>query len=122
MPDVDLRDWGYAPGDYYTFCRACGERFVGDKRAWRCKGCAETQRPIKAPPVKDWLIRKNGLFYRPDRSGYTADVIYAGLYTEDEAKAEAHKEPHTMSAVHVSQFADQISEAGHMVTRFEKLI
>jgi hypothetical protein len=38
---------------------------------------------------RDWLIRKRGYYYRPDRAGYTASWHEAGRYTEAEAKAEA---------------------------------
>lgn len=36
-----------------------------------------------------WVVRKRGLFYRPNSPGYTADVFKAGHYTEADAKAEA---------------------------------
>jgi len=51
---------------------------------------------------REWLIRKRGYYYRPDRAGYTASVDEAGRYTEREAKAEATIEPRIMSAVHQS--------------------
>ena len=66
----------------------------------------------------EWLIRKSGYFYRPERSGYTADPVAAGLYTEAEAKAEAQIEPDTMSAHHASEYADQIRRARTDVARF----
>lgn len=49
---------------------------------------------------REWLIRKRGYYYRPNRAGYTASVAEAGRYTEAEAKAEANIEPKIMSAVH----------------------
>ena len=55
----------------------------------------------------DWLIRKSGYFYRPNRAGYTAHVERAGRYTEAEAKAEARVEPEKISAHHVSEFPAQ---------------
>jgi hypothetical protein len=39
-PVFDLRGGGYAPGDYICTCEACGIRFQGDKRAFKCKRCA----------------------------------------------------------------------------------
>ena len=66
----------------------------------------------------EWLIRKSGYFYRPNRSGYTQDVAAAGLYTEDEAKAEARVEPETISAHHASEWSDQIRQARENVSRF----
>jgi hypothetical protein len=37
---IALRNFGYAPGGYWVHCNDCGEKFDGDKRAWRCKSCA----------------------------------------------------------------------------------
>ena len=34
-----------------------------------------------------WVIRRNGMFYRPNYSGYTKDIVYAGLYDERSAKS-----------------------------------
>jgi len=34
----------------------------------------------------DWIIIKNGAFYRPGAAGYTNNILYAGAYTEEEAK------------------------------------
>ncbi len=69
-------------------------------------------------PRREWLIRKSGYFYRPDRSGYTKDVIAAGLYTEAEAKAEAAIEPDCMTAMHASEFAAPIRAARDLLDRF----
>ena len=55
--------------------------------------------------TRDWVIRKAGYFYRPNRSGYTAEISAAGRYTEAEAKAEASIEPWSMSAHPASEFA-----------------
>lgn len=41
MDDADLRDYGYAPGSYRCWCGMCAYGFDGDKRAIRCKSCAE---------------------------------------------------------------------------------
>lgn len=67
---------------------------------------------------REWFIRKNGYFYRPDRRGYTKDVIGAGLYTEAEAKSEAAIEPDCMSAVHASEFAATIKAGRALLARF----
>ena len=36
----DLVKRGYADGKYVCSCRKCKGTFMGDKRAWCCKGCA----------------------------------------------------------------------------------
>lgn len=36
----DLVKRGYADGKYVCSCRKCEGTFMGDKRAWCCKGCA----------------------------------------------------------------------------------
>jgi hypothetical protein len=69
-------------------------------------------------PKREWLIKKNGYFYRPERSGYTRDVIAAGLYTEGEARAEAAIEPDCMAAIHASEFAVPIEAARELLSRF----
>lgn len=51
----------------------------------------------------EWLIRKNGYYYRPNKRGYTSSVFEAGRYTEDDAKSEAAVEPDTMTAIHISE-------------------
>jgi hypothetical protein len=70
--------------------------------------------------MEEWLIRKNGLFYRPNRSGYTAYPFDAGLYTEDEAQAEARVES-SISAHHASEFAADIQRVQNSVARFHFL-
>lgn len=64
-----------------------------------------TTREEQRDVVRDWLIRKNGYFYRPNRCGYTQEVIAAGLYTEAEARAVALVEPESISAHHISEWA-----------------
>ena len=34
-----------------------------------------------------WLVRLGDLWWCPDRCGYASGVLYAGVYTEKEAKA-----------------------------------
>lgn len=70
---------------------------------------------------RDWLIRKSGYFYRPDFSGYTQEVVAAGLYTEAEAKRESQIED-TISALHVSEFRSEIENVRDLVRRFNGLI
>lgn len=55
----------------------------------------------------DWVIRKAGYFYRPNRAGYTSDIREAGRYSEVEAKREAEIEPWHMSAHLASEFEPQ---------------
>lgn len=41
-PDwLHLKPYGYAPGGYMSRCRECGATPTMDKRAWRCRPCAE---------------------------------------------------------------------------------
>lgn len=39
-----------------------------------------------------WVIRKRGMFYRANRQGYTNNIEAAGIYTREEAEAEARVE------------------------------
>jgi hypothetical protein len=66
---------------------------------------------------RDWLIRKSGYYYRPDRAGYTSDWHKAGRYTEAEAKAEARVES-SISAWHQDSIRpdEPIEIADGMVT------
>ena len=40
MSEQELKQHGYADGDYHCYCQKCGGRFIGDKRAVTCKSCA----------------------------------------------------------------------------------
>jgi hypothetical protein len=51
-----------------------------------------------------WVIRKRGMFYRPNRAGYTSRITEAGRYTEAEARAEARVEPESISAHPASEW------------------
>lgn len=56
---------------------------------------------------REWLIRKDGYFYRPNCQGYTTRKIEAGRYTKEKAEAEAAIEPWHMSAVHQDEVPDE---------------
>lgn len=71
-----------------------------------------------AAEKREWFIRKNGYFYRPDRAGYTQEPAAAGLYTEAEARAETRIE-RTISAHHASEFAPDIRHMRDLVQRFD---
>lgn len=60
----------------------------------------------------EWLIRKDGYFYRPNCQGYTTHKHEAGRYSEAKARAEAAVEPWHMKAIHESEWPDdQVSAA-----------
>jgi hypothetical protein len=59
--------------------------------------------------TKDWVIRKNGYFYRQNRAGYAASVVEAGRFTEAEAKAEATVEG-SITAHHITEFAPSMKD------------
>jgi hypothetical protein len=47
---------------------------------------------------REWVIRKRGYFYRPNRAGYTSNINEAGRYTQAEATAEERVEPMLITA------------------------
>lgn len=55
---------------------------------------------------REYLIRKNGYFYRPNRSGYTMEKVAAGRYTKEEADREAAIEPANFTVLHESEVPD----------------
>lgn len=55
---------------------------------------------------REWLIRKSGLYYRPNRAGYTDSKAAAGRYTKAQADWEASVEPWHMSAIHQDDVPD----------------
>ena len=59
--------------------------------------------------MDDWVIRKRGYFYRPNRAGYTSDIAAAGRYTEADAKAEAMLELEHISAHPLSELFAALS-------------
>jgi len=58
------------------------------------------------PEPLEWLIRKSGYFYRPNKRGYTSSLHEAGRYTESDAKSEAAVEPNNMTAIHIRELKD----------------
>ena len=66
MESVDLRPFGWAPGDYSGRCRVCGKNSMfdndietRDKYAWNCKSCAmklyeDYNTKINAPMICDY--------------------------------------------------------------------
>ena len=55
---------------------------------------------------KNYFIKKSGLYYRPNSSGYTEWTHRAGLYTKEEAEA-CEKQTHgDCEAVKVSDVAN----------------
>jgi len=49
-----LRDYGWMAGDYDGLtCPACGKKYSGDKRCWRCKQCATEMKEQSVTPSKD---------------------------------------------------------------------
>lgn len=55
---------------------------------------------------REYLICKNGYFYRPNRAGYTMEKAAAGRYTKAEAEREARIEPHNFTVLHESEVPD----------------
>jgi len=55
---------------------------------------------------REYLIRKNGYFYRPNRAGYTLEKVAAGRYTKSEAEREARIEPENVAVLHESDEPD----------------
>ncbi len=92
---------------------------VRDMDGWRLSSAQETRvHPedsclIGGDCDHQWLIRKRGFYYRPNRAGYTSSAAEAGRYTEAEAKAEAAIEPAIMQAIPLSQAMDEVAHSCH---------
>lgn len=67
---------------------------------------ATTNTVKHTPDAREWLIRKDGYFYRPNCQGYTTSKFEAGRYTREKAEAEASVEPWHMKAVHQDEWPD----------------
>lgn len=51
-----------------------------------CPKCADDH-----PPMTDlYVIKKNGVYYRPGRCGYTSNINEAGQFTLEDAERETH--------------------------------
>lgn len=91
-----------------------GEKWLGDYRPTPAADVAELV------GRHEWLIRKNGYFYRPNRSGYTMEKVAAGRYTKAEADAEASIEPENFKVLHESEIPDA-PEVEQLKTRLAAL-
>lgn len=73
-------------------------------------GRLEIVKPLFSPRdvsgAREWLIRKDGYFYRPNKSGYTTKKHEAGRYEREDAEQEARIEPWHMKAVHQDEWPD----------------
>ncbi len=72
--------------------------------------------------LRDHFIRKGGYFYRENKSGYTGDVLYAGLYTKEDAQREAAIEPENMRAVPVTDYLDEIEKIRRNLLRLNSAL
>ena len=61
--NLDLRQFGYAPGDYYCKCSSCRTVFVGAKRSTRCFSCALTAHG--RPDEDDIEVRRPARMFAP---------------------------------------------------------
>ena len=72
---IHLKEFGYAPGDYMMHCRDCKQEVIGvDKRALRCKDCAENLYKNKPAPAPFGYLCDWG----NDKDGGTNQVFYYG--------------------------------------------
>lgn len=82
---LTLLDFGYAPGVYAFHCLDCDQEDIGDKRAIRCKTCAQKAlSALKASPRREPEIMDihspvgSKLIFSFPRNGYPSDVAEAG--------------------------------------------
>lgn len=68
-------------------------------------------RMIDDDAPRQWLIRKDGYFYRPNFRGYTTAKHEAGRYTKADAEREASVEPWHMKAMHEDEWPDDPTSA-----------
>ena len=83
---------------------------IGPRR-WQTGGyikMASDQNPAAEP--LDHFIKKDGYWYRPNKCGYTKDIIAAGRYTKADAELDAGIEPCCMRAVPLSSFRQPMDE------------
>lgn len=77
--NIDLRPFGYAPGDYYGECSSCDTVFVGDKRASRCRQCALTAHGI--PSKDDIETKRPARMFAPTHRHRKTGGLYKLLMT-----------------------------------------
>jgi len=66
---------GYATGCYSGKCLICGEKFIGDKRAMQCLGCAikaVESRPDPLQEVVEWA--KENAYYDLEEGGEVVNL------------------------------------------------
>lgn len=55
-----------------------------------------------------FVVRKRGLFYRPNACGYTDRIDEAGRYTFDEAKQHEYLYDERVTVHHVAEFLTEV--------------
>lgn len=88
---IDLRPYGWAPGDYMFKCRACGGRGFGDKRCRNCYECAVIERARIADMLKVEIprpITRLKFSHFEERGGGTLEI-----YEDAEKKLYAVERP-----------------------------
>jgi hypothetical protein len=58
-----------------------------------------------------WVKRKRGYFYRPDNCGYTSDILQAGHYPKEEAKAYCAESGGEVTCVPLAAYRDDLVKA-----------
>lgn len=71
-----------------NFVRAHPDQVPMIERKWEGFTLTTTLRS-RGPALRHHVIIRNGMFYKPDRSGYTSSLQEAGRYTEAEGMIEA---------------------------------
>lgn len=71
--------------------------------------------PMIGLKIKIWgkrcyVLRKRGMFYRPNATGYTDRIEEAGRYTLEEAKRHEYPHDEPVTKWHISEF---LKEARH---------
>jgi len=76
-PPTDLRDYGYVTGNYMNTCSGCKQMMHGvDKRAYRCRPCAEKLRAMAVAAWKEAAQTPP----TPSRRPYVSDEASKGEY------------------------------------------
>jgi hypothetical protein len=58
-----------------------------------------------------WVKRKRGYFYRPNNQGYTNNIVEAGHYPKDEAKAYAAESGGEVTAMPLAVYREDLVRA-----------